>query len=685
MTARFRSNLTVQILTGVVVVFATISGIVAYIGYHEFTFAIAKQYEESAWRTARTAALSLTSEYISQSGEMNEDEKRRYRLLLNEWQRLADTQDTMFIYAIRPVEDYHKICFLLEVVQKGSDFAPYSPGMIRPTTNEEYRRAYIDLCENGLDHAVIVRDKGDSETGNHITVLIPIHDKDGKTAAILCVQRQMDKLSVARMTYVRHVLTAMTALMLGALFLYGWYLKRRLLNPIQMIAREALRFARENTHPSAPLGEKITSSDEIGQLARTIDRMETEIRDYIENLTRFTKEKEQIRAEMKVATQIQADMLPREFPPFPDRKEFALFATMAPAKEVGGDFYDFFLIDDDHLALVIADVSGKGVPAALFMVVSKTLIKNRASMAVSDGGGDSLLSSSEILADVNNCLCDGNKSSFFVTVWLGILEISTGKVVCSNAGHEYPAIRRADGAWELMKAKHSPAVATMEWVKFREEEFVLFPGDSLYLYTDGVVEATNVERKFFGTDRMIDALNRHADEPVEELLPSMRHEVDAFVGDAPQFDDITMLALRYFGMEGKKLDELTVEAETGNLHKILDFLAGHLKEHACPARTQRQIQVAAEEIFVNIANYAYVPGTGSATVRFGIETGMAVITFIDSGIPYNPLAKPDPDLTLPAQKRPIGGLGIYMVKKTMDSVAYEHKDGQNIFTMRKAI
>ena len=346
----------------------------------------------------------------------------------------------------------------------------------------------------------------------------------------------MKELQTVRSTYVRHVLWATSALMLASLLFYGWYLHRRLLNPIRKIAREALRFALDDTQPSVPLQQSITSSDEIGQLARTIDRMENEIRYYIKNLTRITKEQERIKAELNVATQIQADMLPRKFPPFPERKEFSLYATMTPAKEVGGDFYDFFLIDDDHLALVIADVSGKGVPAALFMVIAKTLIKTRADM-----GG----SPSEILGDVNERLCEGNEMGLFVTVWLGILEISTGKVIAVNAGHEYPAIMRSAGSWELIKSNNSPPVAFMEGMKFREMEFELHSGDKLYLYTDGVAEATNTEKKLYGVERMVDALNRHAEETVEELLPSMKKEIDAFVGDAPQFDDITMLSLRY--------------------------------------------------------------------------------------------------------------------------------------------
>ena len=211
---------------------------------------------------------------------------------------------------------------------------------------------------------------------------------------------------------------------------------------------------------------------------------------------------------------------------------------MTPAKEVGGDFYDFFLIDEDHLALVIADVSGKGVPAALFMVISKTLIKNRAQM----GGAPS-----EILADVNKSLCEGNEADLFVTVWLGILEISTGKVISSNAGHEYPAIKRLNSNYELQKSKHSPAVATIEGLKFRESEFNLNPGDVIYLYTDGVAEATNSNDELFGTDRMLETLNNIHETSAEDVLVNMKKAVDDFTGEAPQFDDITMICLRYFG------------------------------------------------------------------------------------------------------------------------------------------
>ena len=424
---------------------------------------------------------------------------------------------------------------------------------------------------------------------------------------------------------------------------------------------------------------QIRDNDEIGDLAKSFNYMAMSLKDYIHDLAVVTAERERIGAELNVATQIQADMLPRIFPPFPERKEFEIYATMTPAKEVGGDFYDFFLIDHDHLGLVMADVSGKGVPAALFMVIAKTLIKNRAMMGGTPSG---------ILQYVNNQLCEGNDAELFVTVWLGILEISTGRVIAANAGHEYPALKRADGKFMLMKTKHSPAVATMENMKFRENEFFMKPGDMLYIYTDGVAEATNSDEKLYGTDRMIDALNKNADLSVNEILANIKRDVDEFTGDAPQFDDITMLGIKYFGGEVKKMgaaNRLDISAEVKNLDDVLAFVDEQLERYGCSPKIQMQIDIAVEEIFVNIANYAYNPDVGPAEIRIETQEDplSVMITFTDGGVPYDPLKKPDPDVTLPAEERQIGGLGIYMVKKSMDAISYEYKDGKNILTLKK--
>ena len=244
--------------------------------------------------------------------------------------------------------------------------------------------------------------------------------------------------------------------------------------------------------------------------------------------------------ELELASDIQINSLPMNFPPFPDRKEFDLFASMTPAKEVGGDFYDFFLIDDDHLALVIADVSGKGIPAALFMMVSKGLIKNQM-MALCDPAA--------ALEKVNLQLYERNSSMMFVTVWLAVLEISTGKGLACNAGHENPGIRRSGGSFELLQYRHNLCIGVNKKARYQNREFSLEPGDCLFVYTDGVPEATSASGEMFGTERLAKTLNLHADAAPDTLIHQVHANLDAFADGAPQFDDITMLSLKYHGLQ----------------------------------------------------------------------------------------------------------------------------------------
>ena len=249
-------------------------------------------------------------------------------------------------------------------------------------------------------------------------------------------------------------------------------------------------------------------------------------------------ESSRIDTELSMASAIQADMLPNIYPAFPDRPEFDVYASMDPAKEVGGDFYDFFLIDDDHLCMVMADVSGKGVPAALFMMASKIILANNAMIGKSPA---------QILTDTNAAICSNNREEMFVTVWLGILEISTGKLTAANAGHEYPVLMQPSGQFEIVKDKHGFVIGGMSGMKYKEYELQLLPGAKLFLYTDGVPEATNAEKELFGVERMLETLNQNKGASPEELLKNMRISVDGFVKDAEQFDDLTMLALEYKG------------------------------------------------------------------------------------------------------------------------------------------
>ena len=231
-------------------------------------------------------------------------------------------------------------------------------------------------------------------------------------------------------------------------------------------------------------------------------------------------------------------LLPHDFPPFPDRKEFDIYASMNPAKEVGGDFYDFFMVDDDHLCMVMADVSGKGIPAAMFMTITKTIMKTYAKLGQS---------ASEVFYRANEAICANNRMDMFVTVWLGILEISTGRLTAANAGHEYPVIKRAGGTYDLFKDKHGLVIGGMEGMKYKEYDIQLSPGDSIFLYTDGVPEATDKDNKMFGLERMLRALNEDPEASPEQVLRNVRGAVNDFVKNAEQFDDLTMLSMHYRG------------------------------------------------------------------------------------------------------------------------------------------
>ena len=283
------------------------------------------------------------------------------------------------------------------------------------------------------------------------------------------------------------------------------------------------------------------TGDEIEVLAESFAAISHKTVEYVDHVRSITAEKERIGTELEMATRIQTAMLPHVFPAFPERSEFDICASMDPAREVGGDFYDFFLIDDDHLGMVMADVSGKGVPAALFMMACKIILQSVAML-----GG----SPAEVLTRTNEAICSNNQEEMFITVWMGVLEISTGKLTAANAGHEYPVIMEADGLFELYRDKHGLVIGAMDGVKYREYELMLKPGAKLFVYTDGVPEATDAENELFGLDRMVTALNKVRNGTPAEILAGVKRDVNRFVKGAEQFDDVTMLCMEYKGNGG---------------------------------------------------------------------------------------------------------------------------------------
>ena len=531
-------HIAVKSISAIVLLLVAFSVLIGAIGYNGFTEALMTQYADGAFRTAKIAALVVDADKMEEYAA-SEGATKDYLAQLEKLDRVCNASGSTFIYVIQPEQpDYGRITFLFSTKNQNSSYSLYDFGYVRPTTNEDYREKYRLLYEGGSERELVVRDKGYIATDPHITAMIPLKGSDGQTKAILCVQMQMDVLMNARITYINRVMLLLVLAAVLVIVGQGAYLHQTLLSPIKTITDEAARFAAENIPTEEKLQTKIRNRDEIGRLAGSIDNLEEQIQRYVEDLTKITAERERINTEMGLAKNIQASVLPNVFPPFPDRPEFDIYASMDPAKEVGGDFYDFFLIDDDHLCLVMADVSGKGVPAALFMMISKTILQSCAMLG---------RSAAEILEKTNEALSANNQVEMVVTVWLGILELSTGRLTAANAGHEYPVLQKPNGSFEILKSRHGLVIGAMEGIKYREYTLPLEPGSKLFVYTDGVPEAAASDNSMFGTQRMMTALNEKKDGTPEQILKNVRRAVDEFVKDAEQFDDITMLCLEYKG------------------------------------------------------------------------------------------------------------------------------------------
>ena len=461
---------------------------------------------------------------------------------------LATARDKMklrnaFIVAID--EDSDRMIYLVDSDQKETFCFPgswddYSDSVINALVHGDRGRsleARFDPENTSQATLTYTREWGLRCTGgatlfetDHYTVMVCLDE----------TLQQMFHLSIIFLVEY-NILLFIVTLIVGIVAVY--LIRKVMVKPINQLAGAARSYAEDRENDESIVSDhfaqlQIRTGDEIEELELTMSDMEQSLVGYVENLTRVTAEKERISTELDLAARIQADMLPSTFPAFPERTEFELYASMNPAKEVGGDFYDYFLIDDDHLALTIADVAGKGVPAALFMMMSKIMLENR----IMEVGSPGL-----VMQQTNEMILRHNSEGMFVTAWTGILEISTGRVLAANAGHEYPVIIHPDGQVELIKDKHGFVLGGMEGMKYREYELQLQPGAKLLVYTDGLPEATSAEGELFGTDRMLAAAGATGDASPRQVLDSITKAVNDFVGDNEQFDDLTMLCVEYRG------------------------------------------------------------------------------------------------------------------------------------------
>ena len=553
-----RSSLVAKFIIGFLIIGIAICTITTTKGYSQYKSYIQKKYNDIAYDIAEIFESYMTEDELSSylsaveayaNGNDSEEDLEavkndpRYKnieSLLHSLREATEANDIFLVYTNKNIilsheEDnaenwkpltYVFDCYMVEELK-------FEMGQTSGF-NVSFKDDIIKVLETGkrVDNYFI----SESDFGYNTSAVYPVVI-DGEVKGIIGVEIPMSTLESALNEYITNSVLATVAIVVVFIAIFMVYMYRNMISPIHLIAGEAERFVENNAEVSEKLNT-IKTKDEIQKLSESVLKMEIGIKEYIANITKITAEKERIGAELDVAKQIQADLLPSIFPAFPERSEFDIFATMDPAKEVGGDFYDFFMLDNDHLVFLIADVSGKGVPAALFMVIAKTLIKNQ------------VLKGEEpvtVFEAVNNQLCENNKEGMFVTAWMGILEVSTGNLTYVNAGHNPPAIKGEDGNFKYLKCTPCFVLAGMEGIPYTQESIQLNKGDSIYLYTDGVPDTINIKEEMYGEDKLEVALNLHKEETPEEILKAIKEELEVFAGEAEQFDDVTMLCMKYKG------------------------------------------------------------------------------------------------------------------------------------------
>jgi len=543
---------------------AAILGLVAFlIGLGLYTYALVEQYIGESYGLSRSTAIVIDA--VADTEELADNVMSLYKGYSEE----EKTGDKSHEYNIKLTnilgsKEYSEILRVLSAFKGSSDVFDIYLGMfdsnrsslvyvVDPETDPEFVCRPGDwekVTEREIDTFLNLKQKNGriydiSKTDRYgwmCTAGVPLYNEAGEVVSYVLADVTLENVAKGMKTFTIWYTVAMFVIVSLYAILLLKYMKKDLVQPVNAIALAAQEYAEDRKEGKTFTDRfsmlNIKTGDEIENLSLVMADMERDLSEYVENLTNVTEEKARMGTELDMAAKIQASMLPHIFPPYPEREEFDIYASMEPAKEVGGDFYDFFLIDDDHLAIVMADVSGKGVPASLFMMASKCILQSIAMLGKSAG---------VVLHRTNEALCSNNQMDMFVTVWLGILEISTGKLTTSNAGHEYPVIKKPGGRFEMIKDPHSFVLGGFEDEFYEEFETVLEPGSKLFLYTDGLPEAMDGERNQYGLDRMVETLNKKPDADPKTLLGIVRKDVDAFVNGADQFDDLTMLCIEYKG------------------------------------------------------------------------------------------------------------------------------------------
>lgn len=502
--------------------------ILSYNSYQRFITIILQRHESDALDTAQTALTFIDADNFSAYNQNTPKQKE----LLNLWQTVVDTQNVTFIYAIEPFNDYKNIRFGVNVKNTDSNFEVRPIGYVMQTSSEEYEKVYRELYDGTKNYAIVMRDNGISLVGDHITALIPIKNSGGEVKSILCVQWQMTDLDKEKILFLKYTITTTLIYLLLMLFIGRYYLNSKLLNPLNSLTQGVKEISAGNLDKKLD----IKTGDELQTLAENFNTMTDELKMQMSNLEKITAEKERITTELDVATKIQNSMLPKNFS-VDGRVE--IFAKMKAAKEVGGDLYDFYKLDENNLFITIADVSGKGVPAALFMVATITNLRNF--VAPLKNPGDLKFS----IENTSNRLCANNDGGLFATAFSAVLDLTTKKFFYVNADHNPPLIRRKGKFFEELPMELNFVLGGWKDWKYIQQEIQLEAGDTIFLYTDGVTEATNSAGKMYSLESLKNFLNELDDNlSAGEILQEVYKSLQNFSKNAEQADDITMFSIK---------------------------------------------------------------------------------------------------------------------------------------------
>ncbi len=451
------------------------------------------------------------------------------------------------------------------------------------------------------------------------------------------------------------------------------FILRVQLHPLRQLAESAREVAKGNFHAQLPL---IKTRDEIGRLRNSFEEMQQSLESYIEQLKETTASKASIESELRIASDIQMSMIPKDFPAYPERDDVDIYGLLTPAKEVGGDLFDFY-IRNEKLFFCIGDVTGKGVPASLLMAVTSSQFRT---ISAHESKPE------RIMAGINESIAENNDTAMFVTLFVGVLDLPTGRLRYCNAGHDAPLLL----GWNVGSLPCYPNVPVgvdKDW-KYRAQETLIDPMTTIFLYTDGLTEATDINLELFGEGRMKETANALTDHTAETVIKTMEDVVTRFVGDVHQSDDLTMLAIQYTKQNDETCYQksLTLSNDVQQVPQLSAFVDEVCEAMGFDMTTTMQINLAIEEAVVNVMNYAYPQGVkGEVNIEAVANSKRLKFVLRDSGVAFDPTAKDDADTTLAAEDRPIGGLGIHLVKELMDSVNYERVDGHNVLTLRKTL